>query len=319
MKNFIFGVILAIGAITAGAWAYGETFSFAVIADPHIDGNPDHKAKFHAAINWIITNKNCTDIKLLFIAGDIAWGGAGVERNLDIAKAKLDELNDAGIPYIPIIGDNEVHSGCEEEFNRVFADQYRYLAGILDNWRKAPLPADNKYLQNFSFDYKYCHFICADFSSRLKGDEGGELHDFQGGSWPWVKNDIINCAKPRKENIVIMTHIGMFSTGYDTMDRFLFSRNEMSKITDFISAYGSYIAANYAGHIHQNWEKDVRWRWRRLYTSRITDETWHDTRRPSETNDQSLTVRWISVDNGGTTIKYMQHLKDAHHTGRTGM
>jgi len=86
------------------------------------------------------------------------------------------------------------------------------------NWQKAAIPVKGKYLQNFSFDHKDCHFVCADFASRKVGDEGGELHDFEGGTWRWLKNDIEKCSKTKKENILIMTHIGMFRTGFEVAD-----------------------------------------------------------------------------------------------------
>ena len=307
----IVGIVVM--AITTGAPAYGETFSFGIIADPHIDGNPDHLAKFNAAVDWMIENKESKDIELVFVVGDIAWGTTDGQSNLEIAKAKLDELNEAGIPYIPLIGDNEVQAGYEEEFNDVFGDQYTYLSSILNNWSKAPTPVNGMYLQNFSFDYKYCHFTCADFVSRAPGDEGGELHDFTGGSWPWFKNDIRYCSKPKKENINIMTHIGMFRTGIGSADQYLFSSSEMSKIKNFIYGYRKYVDSNYAGHIHQNWTQDVwifrGWWFYHLYTARVTDETWYDTRWP-ESNDQELTVRWVTVDNGGSKITYTQHIED---------
>ena len=93
--------------------AYAETFSFAVVADPHISGNPDNRAKFETAIDWIISNKDSKDIELTFVLGDIAWGGTKNNRNLAIAKKILDRLKHNSITYIPVIGDNEVQYGCE--------------------------------------------------------------------------------------------------------------------------------------------------------------------------------------------------------------
>ena len=192
--------------------AYGETFSLAIIADPHINGNPDHKARFETAVNWIISHKDDKEIELAFVLGDIGWGGPRKNRNLRIAKGILDRLNDAGIPYIPVLGDNEIQTGCEKEFQEIFAPQYTLLSMNLDNWKKSAVAVDNLYLQNFSFDYKECHFICPDFNSRKAGDEGGALHDFKGGSWPWFKNDIRQCQKSKKENVLILTHIGLLKS-----------------------------------------------------------------------------------------------------------
>jgi len=289
---------------------WGDTFSFAIIADPHINGNPDHKAKFETAVNWIIRNKDEKDIELVFMLGDIAWGGGRRNRNLRIAKVILDRLNHAGIPYIPIMGDNEIQTRCEKEFQEVFAPQYRLLSKNLSNWRKTSVSATGLRLQNFSFDHKDCHFICPDFNSRTTGDEGGELHDFEGGTWPWFKNDIQQCDKPKKENIVILTHIGLFRTGFKFADQFLYSDNEMKKIKRFLRNYKHNVDSNYAGHLHVNWHVTVRsGLLTPLYHVRVTDETWSKTQWP-EAKDHGLTIRWVQVDNGGSTITYRQNIED---------
>ena len=290
--------------------AYAETFSFAVVADPHISGNPDNRAKFETAIDWIISNKDSKDIELTFVLGDIAWGGTEEKRNLAIAKKILDRLKHNSITYIPVIGDNEVQYGCEREFHKVFGPHFNTLSGRLDSWSKASTPVAGMYLQNFSFDYKGCHFVCPDFISRKTGGEGGELHDFEGGSWPWFKSDIAQCAKPKNENIVVMTHIGMFHTGFEFADRFVFSENQMSKIKDFLHDYRDNIDSNYAGHFHLNWYVPV---WSELfvplYHVRVTDETWSRIQWP-ESEDPGLTVRWVRVDNSGTKISYQQHIEN---------
>ena len=305
--------ILLITGMLIVSRGYCETFSFAVVADPHIDEHADHKPKLEAAVSWIINNKDFKDIELVFVVGDIAWGFSNGYSNLEIAKQILDNLNARGIPYIPVIGDNEVHAGCEEEFDYVFGEQYQYLSEILGNWQKAPTPVDGKYLQSFSFDHKDCHFVCADFISREPGDEAGELHDFTGGTWPWVVNDIENCSKPKQENIVIMTHIGMFRTGVPEADQYLFSETQMETITDFLYSYREYVDSNYAGHIHQNWYWPVSSSSEPIYHVWVTDDTWYDTRWP-EADDEEITVRWVRVNNGGSTIYYSQHIEAAPAT-----
>ncbi|MBN2377147.1 MAG: metallophosphoesterase [Sedimentisphaerales bacterium] len=305
-RALIFLVIIGL-AISRG---YCGTFSFAIIADPHIDGSAEHVRKFEAAVNWLIDNKDSKDIEIVVVAGDIAWGGDGEVRNLEVAKEILDRLNSVGIAYVPLIGDNEVQAGCEKEYSEVFGGQYQYLCGVFENWQKAFFSVEGKYFQNFSFDYKDCHFICADFASRKAGDEGGVLHDFRGGTWPWFKNDIEKCTKAKKENIVIMTHIGMFRTGIQVADQYLFSKSEMEKIKKFLYPYRKHVDSNYAGHIHQNWHATVWSGWfNTLYQVRVTDEPWYDTRWP-ESDDHELTVRWVQVDNGGETIIYDQHIVD---------
>ena len=290
--------------------AYAEKFSFAVIADPHVSGDPDRKIKFESAVDWIISNRESKDIELAFILGDIAWGGSRGKRNLAGAKKVLDRLNENRIPYIPIIGDNEIQYGSEKEFQDVFRPHFDILAGKLNNWRKAPAPVAGMYLQNFSFDYKGCHFVCPDFNSRKAGDEGGELHDFAGSSWQWFEKDIKRCPKPKNENIIIMTHIGMFHTGFEFADKYVFSKSQMDKIKSFLEDYKNNIDSNYAGHLHLNGYVPV---WSKLfvplYHVRITDETWSELQWP-ETEEPGLTVRWVQVDNSGTKISYQQHIEE---------
>lgn len=302
--------LLFIAIVAAIRPAYGETFSFAVIADPHFSGNPDHRAKFETAVDWIIRSKDDKDIELTFVLGDIAWGGTIDNRNLVTAKKILDRLSKNEIIYIPVIGDNEVQAGCEKEFQEVFGPHFKRLSGTLDNWRKADVTAAGMYLQNFSFDYKGCHFVCPDFNSRKAGDEGGELHDFTGGSWPWFKNDIELCPKTKNENIVIMTHIGMFHTGFEFADRFVFSQSEMDTIKSFLNDYEDNVDSNYAGHLHLNWYVPV---WSELfvplYHVRVTDETWSQLQWP-ESNEPGLTIRWVQVDNSGTKISYQQNIEN---------
>ena len=301
-------LVSAVAAVVSPV--YGETFSFAVIADPHVSGSPDNRAKFETAIDWIISNKESKDIELTFVLGDIAWGGPRGNRNLAAAKKILDRLSNNGITYIPVIGDNEVQYMCEKEFNEVFGPHFNTISGKLDSWRKASIPVADMYLQNFSFDYKGCHFVCPDFISRKAGDEGGELHDFAGGSWTWFKNDIKQCPKPKNENIVIITHIGMFNTGLDFADKFVFSENQMSKIKGFLNDYKDNVDSNYAGHLHLNWYVPV---WSRLfvplYHVRVTDESWSKIQWP-EVEDPGLTIRWVQVDNSGTKISYQQNIEN---------
>ncbi|MEA3224425.1 MAG: metallophosphoesterase [Planctomycetota bacterium] len=303
-------ILLALSVMIV-APGYGRTFSFAVIADPHIDGSSDHNAKLKTAVDWIIGNKDGENIELVFVVGDIGWGGPRAHRNLKQAKGMLDRLGSAGIAYVPVIGDNEIQGGCDREFAETFHVQYRRLAKTLPGWRKAPIPVNGKYLQNFSFNYKGCHFICSDFNSRKRGNEGGELHDFAGGSWPWFENDIKACLKEKKESIVIVTHIGMFRTGFGKADDFLFSKDEMKKVKGFLWDYRDYVDSNYAGHIHQNWHASV---WSGLFATiyhvRATDETWYCRQWP-EAADRSITVRVVEVDSDGARVSYKQHVRNA--------
>ena len=189
------GVIMLFCVI---GWA--ETFSFAILADPHITSGTERREQLKTAVDWIIANRQSKKIELVFVLGDIAWGGSEDQRHLMVAKGILDPLNEAGIPYVPILGDNEVQTHCVRESEKTFRPQYEHLTKTMSNFKKMKTPVRKLYLQNYSFDYKGCHFICPDFISRANGEEGGDLHSWEGGSWQWFKKDIENCDKTKKEN-----------------------------------------------------------------------------------------------------------------------
>ena len=66
------------------------------------------------------------------------------------------------------------------------------------------------YLQNCSFDHKGVHFVRCDWRTRYRSggieSEQADLHDSPGGTWRWFQDDGRACAKPRAENIVMVTH-----------------------------------------------------------------------------------------------------------------
>ncbi|MFT7520434.1 MAG: hypothetical protein ACI9MC_002580, partial [Kiritimatiellia bacterium] len=87
-------------------------FSFVVVADPHIASAPEHLQRLQGAVEWINAAAIDEKIEVVMVVGDIGWSG-GLPR----AQQALDALT---MPYVPIIGDNEVHIGAEERFDEVF-------------------------------------------------------------------------------------------------------------------------------------------------------------------------------------------------------
>lgn len=291
--------------------AFGATFSFAVITDPHIGGEPEHVDALKMAVDWIVANKDSKHIELAFVLGDIAWGASGGRRNLDIAREVLDRMNVRGLLYVPIMGDNEVQNGRESEFHAVFKDQYARLAKGVTNWREVSTPMGDALLHNFSFDHKGCHFTCPDFVSRKPGDEGCNLNDVPGGTWTWFKDDIAQSAKSGSESIVMVTHHPMYNTGFVVADKYLFPRETMEVLTGFLRDYANCVAANYSGHIHQNFFMKVRSGDENLYDAHVTDETWAPPGKPKSAEHSDVTVRWVAVDTGGANVKYEQHIEEA--------
>jgi hypothetical protein len=82
----------------------------------------------------------------------------------------------------------------------------------------------------------------------------------------------------------------------------------MEKIKNFTKGYSDYIAGNYAGHIHQNWEHNVTsGLFNSLYDVWTTDEPWTDKRFP-EITDGEGTVRWVEVSHKDEVIEYTRHI-----------
>lgn len=283
-------------------------FSFAVLADPHINGNPAHREYLVRAVDRLIAEREARQIELVFIVGDIAWGSTDELRNLDDAKGILDRLREAGMHYVPVLGDNEVQAGSDQEFHEVFSPHYQHLTGVLEGWQQMQTPVDGSYLESFSFEHRGCHFVSPDFISREPGSEAAELHDFAGGSWPWFQADIEGAALGPSERINIVTHHGMFQIGIWSVDRLLISDEAMEQIVEFLCPYRDHVAASYGGHIHQNWSWEVSCSSGELiYEVWSTDDT-HDAVVAPEMDDERITIRVVEVSETADCFVYEQYL-----------
>ncbi len=249
------------------ACAY-TSFSFVIIADPHIEGDPDHDARLVSCINWINTHRKERQIELVILVGDIAWGDDNPER----AKDMLDPLS---VPYVPLIGDNEIQSGSEQDFYAAFLPHYARLAEELDNWSKMPTPVwsphegKEAYLQNVSFDHRGVHFVGLDWCTRKVAPIVGEqadLHGFPGGTFDWFKQDIEGCAKPFKEHVVMASHHPMHFLPIGA-----FSVQEQRALEQFTSQYRDAIYANFAGHYHLSVHNGLRTAGYEIF---LTQSTW---------------------------------------------
>jgi hypothetical protein len=288
--------------------APGVLFSFAILADPHLDGNPTHRENLRLAVERLIAERTAYSIELVFVLGDIAWGTTGELSNLADAKEILDQLEGAGMRYLPVLGDNEVQAGNDQEFHQVFSPHYQYLADLLDEWQQMPTPQDGLYLENFSFDHRGVHFVSADFISRQPGNEAAELHDFAGGSWPWFQADIKAAAQQPAERINIFTHHGMFRTGFEGVDKYLFSKESLDQVVDFLCPYRHHVAASYGGHIHQNWYWEVSCKSGELIYEVWSTDDGFDEIVPPEADDDRITIRVVGVSNGPGGFLYEQQI-----------
>ncbi len=260
--------------------ATGSSFSFVLIADPHIRWShyQENRDRLEQCVRWINAERDTEDIHLVFVLGDIGWESNENRRNIQHAKEILDTLS---VPYIPIIGDDDILFGRDGlDFAVTFEPVYRALAAAAEdsnspitNWRRARVDMPSPYrrnaycfFQNFALEYKGVQFVCADWCSRdgsksifRTQDDDADLHDFAGGTWPWFRQTLIECPRQKRDNIVLLTHNPMVTLRGGWFMRTVakglaFSPREFAKLSAFLNdpAYGlrGHIYANFAGHVH---------------------------------------------------------------------
>ena len=160
------------------------------------------------------------------------------------------------MPYVPIIGDNEIQLGSEQDFDVVFGPHYEGLAAVFDGWSRAtprvynPVIDDDSFFQNLSFHHRGVHFMGIDWCTRTIGailGEQAELHDFPGGTWPWFVDDIERASPAMQESIVMASHHPMYP-----MVLGAFSEQEYAAIADLVQEHADTVYANFAGHFHND-------------------------------------------------------------------
>ena len=265
-----------------------DLFSFVVVADPHLtDAALEHQERLSAAVEWINTQP---EVELVVVVGDIGWSGG-----LPIAKALLDGLD---APYLPVIGDNEVHGDAEQTFDEVFTDQYERLATSVEDFQRGPVEVLNpewgvtSWFQNVSFRYRGLHFVGLDWCSRdtdfLLG-EMAALHDFEGGTMPWFTDQMATIEAGAGEDVLLFSHHPMY------MSPGAFNIEDMERLSAITRPLEDRIAAAWAGHYHLTWDEDVP---SAGYSVHITDATW----------DDENTVRVVRVRGNGERFTYEQEL-----------
>jgi hypothetical protein len=261
-------------------------FSMAVITDTHITTSPENVERLTAAVDWIDDHAVERQIELVLVLGDIGWEGGLAE-----AKSLLDELD---VPYVPIVGDNELHAGDDEAFHTTFTPQFTALGDRLDNWRHASVPVwDTEaemdvWLQNLAFDYRGLHLFAVDLC--IRGDntimgEFGDLHEFEGGTWPWLEDQLAVLEPTRQQSIILLSHIPMFQGVLDN--------DEMPMVEALLEPLSEYVYANLAGHLHGNLVREGAG-----FDVYVTDAT----------HDDDNTVRLIEVEGNGQRYAYTHNL-----------
>ena len=263
-------------------------FSFVVIADPHIVTEGDRYDRLSAAVDWINGEASTQRIEIVVVVGDIGWGGG-----LPLAKNLLDGL---AMPYLPILGDNEVHIGAEETFDQVFAPQIQALANEMDSFRRGnvavihPVFQKQSWIQNYRFSYRGIQFVGLDWVSRNEANvlsELADLNDFEGGSFPFFQEELTTLDEGRIEDVVLFSHHPMHFGSFNT--------DQLEQITGVTGPLFDRVAGSWAGHYHINHEDSAP---DGSYEVFVTDATW----------DDENTVRLVEVWGNDARFEYRQRL-----------
>jgi len=264
-------------------------FSFAILADPHVTAPGDHLERLEATVAWIDEHADERQIELVLVVGDIAWSGG-----MELARDALDELD---MPYVPLIGDNEVQVGEEEDYDVVFGPRFDGLADVTDGFARAPLPAwdpereADTWLQNLTFQHRGVTFVGMDWASREGGliGETAELHDYDGGSWPHFQEWLADLPEGPDEDVVLASHHPMHASPG------AFALLEMDEIMAVTGPLADRVFGNFAGHYHFDGEEPSP---DGSYEIFVTDATW----------DDEITIRLVEVWGNAARFEYRQEL-----------
>ncbi len=232
---------------TGEAPAMEPLFSFVVLADPHLYGSVTHEENAVDAVEWVNENRVERGIELVVILGDVAWS-AGLEGSPELLGA-------LEVPWVPIIGDNSIQSDDEQQWAETFEPQFLLLAAELEGWFKADPLVENpeegvdSWFQNLVFDYGGLRFLGLDFCTRHIGGVFGEmadLHDFEGGTLPWLRDRLEELEQPAAESVVMLSHHPVhLSPG-------AFDLEEMDQLEELLAPHGDTVAMSLAGHYHMD-------------------------------------------------------------------
>ncbi len=263
-------------------------YAVAVFADPHVSSSGVNEQRLGSAVDWVEANAAGEGIELVLVLGDIAWNDG-----LGPAREQLDALS---VPWVPIIGDNEVQSDDEQAYHDAFDSHFESLPAVLDGFRRADAPVWNpeaemdSWFQNSAFEVQGLHFVGVDWSARGIGGilgEAGQLNDIEGGTFPWFVDELSELEEAPLESVILFSHIPMHLGA--------FNLEQMEALTGVTDPVGDRVYANLAGHIHVNAEVEVE---DGGYTVFVTDAIW----------DDELTIRLLRVAGNGARFEFEHEL-----------
>jgi hypothetical protein len=252
-----------------GSAGYQDTISASDAGDPLL--------RLRNSVLWINQHKEELKINFVVVTGDLSESAELSE--ILRCKQLLDSLS---VPYIPMIGNHDIwplSQGVESPvpdgdslFNAVFADAFTHAQAFFPEWNngtRLTKVRDNEnacwsYYQNYSFRYGSYHYIFTDFVSRAHdiavfngAAADAQLHDFAGGTWPWLQQTINAIPATGQDDILIFAHHplskSLLSGSFASFDF-----NEYDAITQFLLGRKESIGAWIAGHKHNVDEYEIK-------------------------------------------------------------
>lgn len=265
-------------------------FSYALIADPHVTSTGAHEERLVDAVAWVEAHRDERDIQLVFILGDIAWNDG-----FDPAIAALSQLS---VPWVPVLGDNCIQSADEEAWHDAFDPQIQHLAATLPGWTRQDGVVDNpehdkpSWFQSYGFDHGGLRFVSLDWNTRVVATGWGEmpdLHDFDGGTLPFLRAELDALTDGQDERVVFLSHMPMFHGpgGFDV--------DEKDVLEPLLGPFADTVRGNHAGHLHGNGE--MEWDAVGMHVD-TTDATWDDVNA----------LRVVEVWSDGRTFSYQDEI-----------
>ena len=235
-----------------------------------ISGYP--QKSLSGVVDWINANKDEEDIRFVAVTGDIT--GSAEESEFRKAKEILDRLQ---IPYVPLLGNHDIwpyiNYGNEAEYAygdsimlAVFEDNFQANKLFFDKWSdgtrltKTYNEESGHYHQlvNYSFVYNGFTFIVLDWNPRyhVKKAEPGigpepSLHDYEGGTLPWLIENLKNPLEEGEKNIILFTHHPP-QRDISAIFNFGFTVSQFQQLSQEILPYKNKTSAWLAGHVHRS-------------------------------------------------------------------
>ena len=229
------------------------TWSFAIITDLHIGrGYDDYGNETYYLtdrLQKIVNDIRTMQPKPAFVAvlGDIS--NSGNELELSRAKIILDQLNDSGIPYLPLIGNHDAanRSAFNSAFGIDLSSSNRDLIGNISSGSLCYDDGDIT-LQNFAFVYRNTMFIALD------NCDSGPAAKWYDASKVWLHNRLNESAG---KSVVLFSHIPVVDPDrlpLITKDR-VYALGAITSYEDRQYIYTELSSRNnirawFAGHVH---------------------------------------------------------------------